>query len=130
MYAQFDAKILYLICVFLFELGSAVCGAAPNIDALIIGRAICGWGGAGMYTGVMTLLSVTTTEHERPTYIGLTGLTWGGGTVLGKSTVPCMVSDELADKHQVRSLAAPFLIVVRPGDGHSVSSVFLVDQPW
>lgn len=53
------------------------------MDALIIGRAICGVGGAGMYLGVMTLLSVTTTEHERPTYIGFTGLTWGAGTVLG-----------------------------------------------
>lgn len=31
----------------------------------------------------MTLLSVNTTEHERPVYIGLTGLTWGLGTVLG-----------------------------------------------
>ena len=32
-----------------------------------------------MYAGVMTLLSVTTTEHERPMYIGLTGVTWGLG---------------------------------------------------
>lgn len=39
-----------------------------------------------MYTGVMTLLAVTTTEHERPTYIGFTGLTWGAGTVLGRLT--------------------------------------------
>ena len=53
------------------------------MDALIVGRAICGLGGAGMYTGVLTLLSVTTTEHERPTYIGFTGITWGLGTVLG-----------------------------------------------
>ncbi|KAL8638513.1 MAG: hypothetical protein Q9228_004336 [Teloschistes exilis] len=83
IYAQFDAKILYLICVFFFEAGSAICGAAPTIDALIIGRAICGFGGAGLYLGVMTLLSVNTTEHERPTYIGFTGLTWGAGTVLG-----------------------------------------------
>ncbi len=84
MYGQFETKTLYLICVFLFEVGSAVCGAAPSMNALIVGRAICGWGGAGMYTGVMTLLSVTTTEHERPTYFGFTGLTWGAGTVLGK----------------------------------------------
>ncbi|KAL8979584.1 MAG: hypothetical protein Q9177_006103, partial [Variospora cf. flavescens] len=83
IYAQFDAKYLYLISVFLFEVGSAICGAAPTMDALIIGRAICGLGGAGMYLGVMTLLSVNTNEHERPTYIGFTGLTWGGGTVLG-----------------------------------------------
>lgn len=83
MYAQFDAKLLYLLNTFLFEAGSAICGAAPTMDALIIGRAICGLGGAGMYTGVLTLLSVTTTENERPTYIGFTGLTWGLGTVLG-----------------------------------------------
>ncbi|KAL8715495.1 MAG: hypothetical protein Q9220_000830 [cf. Caloplaca sp. 1 TL-2023] len=83
IYAQFDAKILYLLCVTLFEVGSAICGAAPTMDALIIGRAIAGVGGAGMYLGVMTLLSVNTTEHERPTYIGFTGLTWGLGTVLG-----------------------------------------------
>ncbi|KAL9008344.1 MAG: hypothetical protein Q9173_006520 [Seirophora scorigena] len=83
IYAQFDAKYLYLFALFLFEAGSAICGAAPTMDALIIGRAICGLGGAGMYLGVMTVLSVTTTEHERPTYIGFTGLTWGAGTVLG-----------------------------------------------
>jgi predicted MFS family arabinose efflux permease len=83
IFGQFNAKWTYIFCVFLFELGSAVCGAAPNMDALIVGRAICGVGGAGMYVGVMTLLSVTTTLHERPMYIGGTGLTWGLGTVLG-----------------------------------------------
>ncbi|KAL8929700.1 MAG: hypothetical protein Q9172_000379 [Xanthocarpia lactea] len=83
IFAQFDAKILYLITVFFFEAGSAICGAANTMDALIIGRAICGFGGAGMYLGVLTLLSVTTTEHERPTYLGFTGVTWGLGTVLG-----------------------------------------------
>ena len=83
IYGQFNAKWLHIFCVFLFELGSAVCGAAPNVNALIIGRAICGLGGAGLYVGVMTLLSVSTTPHERPTYLGMTGLTWGAGTVLG-----------------------------------------------
>ena len=83
IFGQFNAKWTYIICVFLFELGSAICGAAPNIDALIIGRAICGVGGSGMYVGVMTLLAATTTIHERPMYIGGTGLTWGLGTVLG-----------------------------------------------
>jgi len=69
----------------LFEIGSAICGAAPTMDALIVGRAICGVGGSGMYVGVMTLLAATTTIHERPVYVGGTGLTWGLGTVLGES---------------------------------------------
>ena len=83
IFGQFNAKWMYIFCVFLFELGSAVCGAAPSMDALIIGRAICGVGGSGMYVGVMTLLAATTTMHERPMYVGGTGLTWGLGTVLG-----------------------------------------------
>jgi len=70
----------------LFELGSAICGAAPSIDALIIGRAICGVAGLGIYVGVMTLLAATMTIHERPMYISGTSLTWGLGTVLGPVT--------------------------------------------
>ena len=53
MYGQFDTKWLYISCVCIFEIGSAVCGAAPSMTALIIGRAICGLGGTGMYTGVL-----------------------------------------------------------------------------
>lgn len=36
-----------------------------------------------MYTGVMIMLSFLTSPDERPAYLGLTGLTWGLGTVLG-----------------------------------------------
>lgn len=83
MYGQCNAKWLYIICITIFEVGSAVCGAAPSMNALIVGRAICGLGGTGMYTGVLTLLSMLTDEHERATYFGLSGLVWGLGTVLG-----------------------------------------------
>ncbi|CZR65858.1 related to major facilitator (MFS1) transporter [Phialocephala subalpina] len=83
VFGQFNAKWTYILCVTLFEVGSALCGAAPTINALIVGRAICGVGGSGMYVGVMTLLAATTTMHERPMYVGGTGLTWGLGTVLG-----------------------------------------------
>lgn len=83
VFGHFEAKWTYIFCVLLFEVGSAVCGAAPTMNALIVGRAICGVGGSGMYVGVMTLLAATTTMHERPMYVGGTGLTWGLGTVLG-----------------------------------------------
>ena len=76
IFGQFNAKWTYMLCVTLFEVGSAICGAAPTMDALIVGRAICGVGGSGMYVGVMTLLAATTTIHERPMYVGGTGLTW------------------------------------------------------
>ncbi|EPS96462.1 hypothetical protein FOMPIDRAFT_86331 [Fomitopsis schrenkii] len=41
-------KGLYLLCVVFFEGGSALCGAAPNIITLIVGRAIAGIGSSGI----------------------------------------------------------------------------------
>lgn len=58
--------------VVLFEAGSALCGAAPNINALIVGRVLAGLGATGIYTGSLFLISVNTTEEER--YFSLTAL--------------------------------------------------------
>ena len=83
LYSIFDGKILYIAGVLLFEAGSTLCGAAPTMNVLIVGRTLCGVGGAGMYIGVLSLLSAFTTKRERPMYIGMTGLVWGLGTALG-----------------------------------------------
>ena len=82
-YGTFSAKKLYIGSTTLFMGASALCGGAPNINAFIIGRALAGVGGCGMYMGLLTLLSVTTTNVERPKYLSLTGFIWGIGTVLG-----------------------------------------------
>ena len=71
IYSLFDTKKLYIVFVVTFSAGSALCGAAPSLDAFIVGRAIAGMGGIGMYLGVMTLLSVNTSPTERPLYLGL-----------------------------------------------------------
>ena len=51
------------------------------MTALIVGRVICGLGGTGIYIGAMNLLSLLTSEAERPIYLGISGLTWGLGTM-------------------------------------------------
>jgi hypothetical protein len=50
-YGIFNTKWLYIGCLAMFAAGSALCGAAPNMNALIIGRVWAGVGGAGMYLG-------------------------------------------------------------------------------
>jgi MFS family permease len=57
------------------------------MDVLIFGRALAGLGGAGLYLGVLTLLSSLTTAPERPLYVASTGLVWGLGSVLGYVTI-------------------------------------------
>lgn len=83
VYDQFSSKWTYILCMVIFEAGSALCGAASTMDAFIVGRAICGFSGSGMYVGLMAMIAATTTIQERPVYLGLTGLVWGLGTVLG-----------------------------------------------
>lgn len=83
VYSQFNSKWFYIFNVMLFEVGSAICGAAPSMNVMIVGRAICGVGGSGLYVGVMTLVAATTTLPERPIYVAGTGFTWGVGIVLG-----------------------------------------------
>lgn len=50
-YGLFDNKWIYICSLVTFEAGSALCGGAPNMDAMIVGRVWAGVGGAGMYLG-------------------------------------------------------------------------------
>lgn len=83
LYGLFNIKWLYFGFVVLFEIGSAISGAAPTMNSLIVGRMIAGIGGCGMYVGSLTFFSVITTPTERPIYTALITPTWGMGTVLG-----------------------------------------------
>ncbi|KAF2161288.1 hypothetical protein M409DRAFT_28326 [Zasmidium cellare ATCC 36951] len=83
VYTLFDAKYLYIASTALFMIGSAICGAASSMDMEIIGRVLAGIGGNAMYCGVLTILSVNTTDTERPSILGLTGMVWGVSTILG-----------------------------------------------
>jgi MFS family permease len=83
LFERFDIKWNFLAGILLFEVGSAICGAAPTIDALIIGRVIAGIGGSAIYLGALSYFSTLTTPNERGTYIAATGLFWGLGSVLG-----------------------------------------------
>lgn len=83
LYSSFNLKWNFIITVILFEIGSAVCGAAPTMDVLIVGRVLAGAGGSGIYLGSLQYFAVLTTEKERGLYMSLIGVSWGVGAVLG-----------------------------------------------
>jgi MFS family permease len=45
LYGLFEIKYLMIFSTILFELGSLLCGAAPTVNAMIVGRVIAGVGG-------------------------------------------------------------------------------------
>lgn len=71
LYASFDGKWLFIISTVLFQAASALCGGAPNMSAMIIGRVLAGIGGNGMYLGTLTLMILHTREKERSGYLAL-----------------------------------------------------------
>ncbi|KAL7894308.1 MFS general substrate transporter [Trichoderma sp. TUCIM 5745] len=83
LYSLFNIKWLMIITTAIFEIGSAICGAAPTSDALIVGRVIAGIGGSGMYLGALSYFSVFTTNKEATLYNAGIGLAWGFGSILG-----------------------------------------------
>lgn len=81
IYGEYNNKYFFLVAVFIFEIGSAVCGSAFSLNGLIIGRAICGLGGPGLYLNTINILTALTRVAERLLYMSFVRATWTSGTV-------------------------------------------------
>ncbi|KAI1393285.1 MFS general substrate transporter [Hypoxylon trugodes] len=82
-YGIFDNKWVFISCLTNFAAASALCGAAPNMNAMIVGRVWAGFGGAGMYLGTLNLLTALVLPKEQPLYVAMIGFVYGGGAILG-----------------------------------------------
>lgn len=71
------------MCLIFFFAGTVTVGAAKNSATLIAGRTIQGVGGGGMEALSEIILTDLTTLKERPLYIGILGLVWAFGSILG-----------------------------------------------
>ncbi|EJT77821.1 aflatoxin efflux pump [Gaeumannomyces tritici R3-111a-1] len=82
VYKFYPTKWIFLICIIVFEAGSAICGAAPSSVVFIVGRAIAGMASAGIFTGCMLMFMIVPL-HRRPMFQGLFGLVFGIASVMG-----------------------------------------------
>ncbi|KAH6680514.1 major facilitator superfamily domain-containing protein [Halenospora varia] len=83
IYTFYSAKWVLLSSIFVFEVGSAICGAAPSSIAFIIGRAIAGLGSAGIFSGCVIVMVNAVPLHKRPMFQGLFGAVFGVASVAG-----------------------------------------------
>ncbi|GAB1314464.1 Efflux pump antibiotic resistance protein [Madurella fahalii] len=82
-FKYFPLKISFLVAIFIFELGSLICGVAPNSTSLIVGRAIAGVGAAGIGSGAYTIVAFTAEPKKRPVFTGIIGTSYGIAAVVG-----------------------------------------------
>lgn len=59
-------QIVFLTFVFLFELGSLLCGVASSSAVLIVGRVVAGLGASGIVNGAMTMLAGAVPMEKSP----------------------------------------------------------------
>lgn len=83
IYQLYSTKSTYIGSIIIFEIGSAICGAAPNSTAFIVGRAIAGAGSAGIFSGGFMILMPLVPLRKRPTYSAFFGMAFGVSSVLG-----------------------------------------------
>ncbi|KAJ3187248.1 hypothetical protein HDU82_004167 [Entophlyctis luteolus] len=61
----FGRKWVFVFALVVFEAGSLVCGVAPSMDVLILGRAIAGVGGGGIFSCVLIIISDIVSLQDR-----------------------------------------------------------------
>ncbi|CAI7609510.1 unnamed protein product [Penicillium glandicola] len=83
VYTFYSTKTIFLIAILVFEIGSAVCGGAPNSKAFIVGRAVAGIGSAGIFSGATVIIAQIVPLAKRPIYVGLMGSTFGLSSIIG-----------------------------------------------
>lgn len=83
IYKFYSTRWTFLVTIIIFEVGSAICGAAPNSPSFIVGRAIAGIGAAGIWTGSMMSVIPMVPLHKRPMFQGIFGMVFGISSVVG-----------------------------------------------
>ncbi|KAK1638606.1 putative MFS transporter [Colletotrichum phormii] len=76
-------KPIILLALTIFLTGSLLCALAPNMDALIAGRAVQGVGASGMGVMVNTIICDLFSLRDRGLYLAVTSVIWAVGSAVG-----------------------------------------------
>ncbi|KAK5955979.1 hypothetical protein OHC33_002552 [Knufia fluminis] len=81
IYTLSSVKIVYLISIILFEVGSLMCTVAPTSWFFIFGRAVAGTAAAGMGAGAMLIIAQCFPVHRRPIWFAVMATSQAVGLV-------------------------------------------------
>ncbi|OTB01195.1 hypothetical protein M426DRAFT_64553 [Hypoxylon sp. CI-4A] len=83
LYSIFPIKFIYLFVIALFEIGLLVCITVFNSVALIVGRAIAGFGAAGIFSGGILITTKLIDLSRRVAYLGIMSGVFGLAAIVG-----------------------------------------------
>jgi EmrB/QacA subfamily drug resistance transporter len=82
----YGRRRIFVLGVAVFIAASIACGLSPNITALIVSRALQGFGAALLTPASLAMLGATFAEHERGKAIGI----WAGASALTMAAGPLL----------------------------------------
>ncbi|KAI1171188.1 MFS multidrug transporter-like protein [Nemania sp. FL0916] len=87
LYKFFNAKVVYLLSLLIFEVGSIVCATSPSSAVLIFARALLGFGAAGLLQGALAIIGYVVPLDKVPLFQGVVvsalGISVAIGPVIG-----------------------------------------------
>ncbi len=103
-------KVVYILGITLFTIGSMLCGFSPNIYTLIIFRAIQGLGAGAVMPITFTIIADLFSYEKRANMLALNNTAWGISALLGP-ILGGFIVDRL-NWHWVFFINVPFGILV------------------
>ena len=79
----FGRRVLFLVCIVIFLVGSGLAGTAQTMTQLILYRAVQGVGGGGLMVLAQAIIGDVVPPRERGKYQGLFGAVFGVSSVAG-----------------------------------------------
>lgn len=79
----YGRKVIFLVCIVVFLVGSALCGLSQNMLQLVLFRGLQGIGGGGLMTLAMAIVGDVVSPRERGRYQGFIGAAFGVASVAG-----------------------------------------------
>lgn len=76
-------RAMMLTAIGIFVLGSAICGLAPNMITLILGRGLQGLGGGGIMPLAQVIVADVSPPRDRGRYQAYIGIVWVGAGIGG-----------------------------------------------
>ena len=83
LYALVNNKLIFLLALLIFELGSVICAAAPSSPVFICGRVVAGVGAAGMMSGALSIGTKLVPLNRKPLYIAIVSSMFGVASGVG-----------------------------------------------
>ncbi|GKT56400.1 efflux pump antibiotic resistance [Colletotrichum tofieldiae] len=107
-----NVKLQIVLYTMIFIVGATVSGSATSMNSVIVGRAVAGIGGAGIYQLCILINVILSTPKELPRLQGLMAVSWAIGLTLGPVIGGAFAENPSTTWRWAMYLSLPILAVI------------------